>query len=104
MDTLKAEDILTPQELAERLKVSVAWVYEKSRARGRHGGRPLPCLRVGRYVRFCWVDVVAWMRTSRSPFVDQRMVAGIHYETHGGISKKLIGKRDAAVLKAPPRP
>ena len=42
-NTLRPEDILTPEELAQRLKVSIDWVYEKSRARGRHGGRPLPC-------------------------------------------------------------
>jgi len=64
-NALKPEDILTPGELAARLKVSVDWVYEKSRARGRHGGRPLPCLRVGRYLRFCWPDVCEWMRNGK---------------------------------------
>ena len=55
-------DLLTPEELAERLKVSVNWVYEKSRTRGKHSGLPLPCLRMGRYLRFAWPDIVAWMR------------------------------------------
>jgi hypothetical protein len=55
-------DILTPEELASRLKVSVNWVYEKSRTRGKHNGSPLPCLRMGRYLRFAWPDIVAWMR------------------------------------------
>ena len=59
---INPEDILTPDELAKRLKVTVDWIYEKSRERGRHGGKPLPCLRVGRYLRFCWPDVCAWMR------------------------------------------
>ena len=27
--TLRPEDILTPEELAKRLKVGVGWVYEK---------------------------------------------------------------------------
>jgi hypothetical protein len=62
--TLRAEDILTPQELAERLKVPLGWIYEKSRARGKHNGTPLPCLRMGRYLRFSWPDVVAWLRIS----------------------------------------
>lgn len=61
-NTLDPSDILTPDELAKRLKVGVDWVYEKSRSRGRHGDNPLPCLRVGRYLRFAWPDVVAWMR------------------------------------------
>jgi hypothetical protein len=63
-NTLKAEDILTPEELAERLKVGVGWVYEKSRLRGKHSGTPLPCLRMGRYLRFAWPDVVEWMRSA----------------------------------------
>jgi hypothetical protein len=63
------EDILTPGELAKRLKVSLNWIYEKSRNRGKHSGAPLPCLRVGRYLRFVWPDVVAWMRDpTRSDF------------------------------------
>lgn len=60
--TLEPGDILTPEELAERLKVKVNWVYEKSRTRGKHGGAPLPCLRMGRYLRFSWPDVCAWLR------------------------------------------
>jgi hypothetical protein len=37
--------ILTLAELAERLKVSERWVYEKSRRRCLN---PLPCIRIGR--------------------------------------------------------
>lgn len=59
---INPEDILTPDELALRLKVSLDWIYEKSRKRGRHGGKPLPALRMGRYLRFCWPDVCEWMR------------------------------------------
>lgn len=59
---LEAKDILTPAELAKRLKVDVSWVYEKSRPRGKFTGEPLPVLRVGKYLRFAWPDVVAWMR------------------------------------------
>lgn len=60
--TIHPEDILTPDELAERLKVTIGWVYEKSRARGKHGGPPLPCLRMGRYLRFSWPDVCEWLQ------------------------------------------
>ena len=63
-NTLNPQDILTPDELAERLKVGVGWVYEKSRSRGRNGSKPLPCLRMGRYLRFCWPDVCEWLRKS----------------------------------------
>jgi excisionase family DNA binding protein len=55
---VKAEDILTPEELAARLKVPDSWVYEKTRGRCRN---PIPCLRLGRYVRFDWTSVAAWL-------------------------------------------
>lgn len=61
--SLNPNDLLTPEELAERLKVGVGWVYEKSRARGQHvSAKPLPCSRMGRYLRFYWPDVCDWMR------------------------------------------
>ncbi len=52
-------DILTLAEVAERLKVSERWVYEKSR---RRCSNPLPAIRIGRYLRFDWVEVSAWLR------------------------------------------
>jgi len=55
---VKAEDIITPEELASRLKVPDSWVYEKTRGRCRN---PIPCLRLGRFVRFNWVAVAAWL-------------------------------------------
>jgi len=63
--TITAGDILTPKELSKRLKVKPSWIYEKSRARGKHG-KPLPVLRCGRYLRFCWPDIVKWLRESSS--------------------------------------
>lgn len=55
--------ILTPDELAERLKVSERWVYEKSRRRCQN---PLPTIRIGRYLRFDWGVVSAWLRSHSS--------------------------------------
>jgi|SRR5580704_15486519 predicted DNA-binding transcriptional regulator AlpA len=51
--------ILTLAELAERLKVSERWVYEESRRRWLN---PLPRIRIGRYLRFDWLEVSAWLR------------------------------------------
>jgi excisionase family DNA binding protein len=51
--------ILTLSEVAERLKVSERWIYEKTRRRSQN---PLPCIRIGRYLRFDWVSVSAWLR------------------------------------------
>ena len=59
---MNPEHILTPQELAERLKVPLSWVFEKTRARCRN---QIPCLRIGRYVRFDWTAVVTWLRSGR---------------------------------------
>ena len=56
--TLKPEDILTPKELAARLKVRKTWVYEQTRSRSPI---PLPRLNMGRYLRFDWVKVVEWL-------------------------------------------
>ena len=53
---LEPGDILTPGELAQRLKVPLSWIYKKSAANG------MPVLRCGRYLRFSWPDVCAWMR------------------------------------------
>jgi len=55
---VQAEDVITPEELAARLKVRDSWVYEKTRGRCRN---PIPCLRLGRYVRFNWLAVTAWL-------------------------------------------
>jgi excisionase family DNA binding protein len=51
--------ILTLKEVAERLKVSERWVYEKTRRRSQN---PLPCFRIGRYMRFDWTRVSAWLQ------------------------------------------
>ena len=56
--TLKPEDILTPEELAARLKVRKSWVYEQTRSRNQN---PLPRLNMGRYLRFDWAKVVDWL-------------------------------------------
>jgi len=50
--------ILTLAELAERWKVSQRWVYEKSRRRCQN---PLPAIRIGRYLRFNWLEVSVWL-------------------------------------------
>lgn len=58
--TLEPNDILTPDQLADRLHVSRNWIYEKTRFRGSRDN-PLPCLRMGRYLRFAWSEVIAWL-------------------------------------------
>ena len=56
---LDPSNLLTPDELAARLKVRKSWVFEKTRRRAQD---PLPCIRVGRYLRFNWPDVESWLQ------------------------------------------
>jgi hypothetical protein len=51
-------EILTPDELAARLKVPISWVYEKQRTRCKN---PIPSKPMGRYVRFDWDEVTKWL-------------------------------------------
>jgi hypothetical protein len=60
-------DLLTPAELAERLKVPASWVFEQTRERARIRSRsPLPCIRLGKYIRFSWTAVCEWMARDRA--------------------------------------
>ena len=59
---LQPADILTPEELAARLKVRKTWLYEKIR---QHGSYPFPHFRMGRYLRFSWTEVSAWIEGTR---------------------------------------
>jgi len=55
---LDPADILTPEQLAKRLKVPVSWVY-------KHSNNGLPTLRCGRYLRFSWQEVCEWLRQAK---------------------------------------
>jgi hypothetical protein len=54
--------ILRPEQLGERLKVPVSWVYENTRRRaGSRNSDPLPFIRMGKYLRFYWPEVEKWL-------------------------------------------
>ena len=62
-ESLKPADILTPEELAGRLKVSRSWVFEQTRQRAKvRNKKPLPCIRLGKYLRFSWTAVSEWLQ------------------------------------------
>ncbi len=69
---LSPQDILTPEELATRLKVKKSWVYEKMRPRQPH---PIPVFRMGRYLRFSWPAVCAWLESTVRPAKARRAAA-----------------------------
>jgi len=59
---LESKYILTPEELAERLKVPVTWVYENTRSRATvRNADPLPNIRMGKYLRFYWPEIEKWL-------------------------------------------
>lgn len=53
-------DLLTADEVASRLKVRSSWVQKAARA------NRIPHVRVGRYRRFRWPDIEAWLENQRS--------------------------------------
>jgi excisionase family DNA binding protein len=53
------EPLLTPADAATLLSVRTSWVYEAVRA------RRLPCVRVGKHVRFLRSDLEGWVREQR---------------------------------------
>jgi predicted DNA-binding transcriptional regulator AlpA len=59
--------LLTSAQLAERLAVPESWVRARTRGRTPRAER-LPHIALGRYVRFQWAEVAAWLssRTERS--------------------------------------
>jgi excisionase family DNA binding protein len=66
LPVVNPDNILTVEELASRLKVSPAWVFEKTRTRSQFDN-PLPAMRIGRYLRFDWSQVSAWLQSTITP-------------------------------------
>jgi hypothetical protein len=58
--------LLTPEQLAERLNVSVVWVRDQTRHRCYVREKdPLPCVHLGKFVRFRWSDIEQWLDRQR---------------------------------------
>jgi excisionase family DNA binding protein len=53
-------DILTVQDVADRLRISKSSVYELTRFRGSMRGPRLPVRKVGRHLRFVAAEVDKW--------------------------------------------
>lgn len=58
---MTVDRLLTAAEVAERLNVSTAWIYEAV------GSGRIPHIRLGRSVRFGWPDVEAWLEQIKRP-------------------------------------
>jgi excisionase family DNA binding protein len=55
------DQLLTADQLAERLGVRRSWVYEQSRL-----GR-IPTISLGRYRRYRWSAIVQWLAELETP-------------------------------------
>jgi predicted DNA-binding transcriptional regulator AlpA len=58
--TGQAPKILTVKQVGELLQIPPSSVYEKTRVR-RGAAPPLPCRRVGKYLRFFEAEVLGWL-------------------------------------------
>jgi excisionase family DNA binding protein len=56
-----SDPLLDAAEVAERLSVPKTWVLDSARAGA------MPCVRLGRYVRFAWTDVERWLEECKQP-------------------------------------
>ena len=54
-------ELLTVDELAERLKVPKSWVYFHTR---QSGPDAMPRIRTGKYIRFEFDAVLGWLKNS----------------------------------------
>jgi excisionase family DNA binding protein len=59
---MTANDFLTVEELAERLKVPRSWVYSKTRETGLGS---IPKVQVGKYIRFSESEEMDWLKNKQ---------------------------------------
>ncbi len=53
------QNLKTIDEMANKLKVKKSWVYGKTRLKGEG---QIPCIRVGKYLRFFEDEVMDWLK------------------------------------------
>jgi excisionase family DNA binding protein len=51
--------LITPEELADWLKVPLSWIYDRTR---RGGPERLPMYKIGRYLRFSVPEIEDYLR------------------------------------------
>lgn len=56
-------DLLTIDELAEKLRVPKSWVYSRTRIKGPDA---FPRLKIGKYLRFSLEEVLSWLKNQQN--------------------------------------
>jgi hypothetical protein len=64
-----AADIMTAEQVAHRLQVTRAFIFEKTRSRCP---KPIPAIRIGKYLRFNWASVAAWLAKQEGTATQKR--------------------------------
>jgi hypothetical protein len=58
----QGDDLMSPQEVADWLKVKPSWVKEQTRERAKvRSKNPMPFARVGKYARFSRMRIAEWL-------------------------------------------
>ena len=55
---MSPSELITAKELARRLNVQVSWIYRRTRL----GQEAIPHVKMGKYVRFDWEEVLAFYK------------------------------------------
>jgi len=63
-----AEDLLTINELADKLKVQKSWIYSRTREIGPNA---IPRIKVGKYLRFRLEEILSWIENGNRNKTDQ---------------------------------
>lgn len=56
--TMNSNELITATELAKRLNVPVSWIYRRTRL----GQEAIPHVRIGKYVRFDWGEIMRFLK------------------------------------------
>lgn len=59
MDTSLLNYLITPEELAQWLKVPLSWIYDRTR---KSGPEKLPFYKIGRYLRFSIPEIEDYLK------------------------------------------
>ncbi len=54
------EQLLTLAEVADRLSVGKTWLYQRTKK------NEIPVIRVGRFCRFRWSEILDWLETQQN--------------------------------------
>lgn len=60
MDHENHEKLLGVKELTERTGLKPSWIYAQAEA------KKIPYLKLGKYLRFRWSEIEAWLESHRS--------------------------------------